>query len=182
MSKTLMLLLSLLFALSLNAQSTYKKNITVKPSMELQNYEHFKRLVLIADDPQVEYLDDFNFEWGFEYKLKVEVTKLTPELSDGTRYEYKRVKEVSKKKVADSTEFKLFIDPLVYYGRQMDEEGLVNESLIAVNDSTFLYFDEVEIEVPKALLEKFNKVRNSEHGKRGHFTYVNKKRIRLVKI
>jgi len=47
------------------------KTITVKPHMYTHNYEHFKRLVLDSPDSEAEYIDGFDFEWGYYYTLKV---------------------------------------------------------------------------------------------------------------
>lgn len=158
------------------------QTITIEPYLSLQNYEHFKRLVLNSNNSNVEHIDNFDFEWGFKYQLKVKVNELTSELSDGTKYEFSLDQLISKTKISDSTEFKLFIDPQVYYNNSGTEDEEINRSLKLISDCTYLYFDEVEIEVPKNLKDKFEKIASGKTGKVGKFVFINKKRIRLVSI
>ena len=154
------------------------KTIKVKPHMYTQNYEHFKRLVLDSPDSEAEYIDGFDFEWGYYYTLKVKEKKVGP-LSDGTRYDYSLLKVISKEKVADTVIFKMSIDPLRYYSI-LDEDGISNYTLNKLNDSTYLYMDKVEIEIPQKLQEFFIKKIDNEVGFRGNFKFINGKRIRLV--
>ena len=67
---------SLLFVLLciptiLFGQKISNKTITIEPYMYTQNYEHFKRLVLDSPDSEAEYIEGFDFEWGYYYTLKV---------------------------------------------------------------------------------------------------------------
>ena len=163
-------------------QNVSIQTITIEPYLSLQNYEHFKRLVLNSNNSEVEYIDNFKFEWGFKYQLKVKVTELITELSDGTKYEFALEKLISKTKISDSTEFKLFIDPHIYYHNLSTENEEIEHSLKSLNDSTYLYFDQVEIEVPEKLKDKFQKIATGKTGKVGKFLFVNKKRVRLISI
>ena len=52
-------------------QTVSDKIITIAPNLSFQNYEHFKRLTLNSPDSPIEYLDGFNFEWGYTYKVSV---------------------------------------------------------------------------------------------------------------
>lgn len=170
------------FPLFAIGQNVSIQTITIEPHLSLQNYEHFKRLVLNSTDSEVEYIEGFDFEWGFKYQLKVKVNELIPEMSDGTKYEFEIDQIISKTKISSSTEFKLFIDPQVYYNDYEAEDGEKNQSLKFLGNYTYLYFDEVEIEVPKKLKDKFQKIATGKIGKRGKFIFINKKRIRLVSI
>ena len=143
-----------------------------------QNYEHFKRLVLVSPDSEAEFIDGFDFEWGYYYALKVKEKKVGP-LSDGTRYDYSLLKIISKEKVADTVIFEMYIDPLRYYDK-LEEDGISNYTLSQLNDSTYLYMDKVEIEIPQKFLEFFRKKTDNEVGFRGNFKFVNRKRVRLV--
>ena len=163
------------------SQNVSYKTITLEPYLSFQNYEHFKRLVLNSNDPQVEYIENFDFEWGFKYQVKVKVTELIPELSDGTKYEFALDQLISKIKVLESTEFKLVIDPKFYYNDSESEDGK-NQSLKSLNDNTYLYLDEVEIEIPETLKEKFRTVASGKISRMGTFIFLNKKRIRLVSL
>ena len=123
--------------------------------MYTQNYEHFKRLVLDSPNSEAEYIDGFDFEWGYFYTLKVKEIYLG-ELPDGTNYEYSLLKVISKEKVSDTVRFRMSIDPLKYY-HKLEEENISNYTLSQLNDSTYLYMDQVEIEIPQNFLESFKK-------------------------
>jgi hypothetical protein len=185
MNYSLKLFSILFFSALLNLSSdqhVQQRIISVSPCLSFQRYEHFNRLVLQSSDSHAEFIDGFNFEWGYDYKLKVKETKIEPMLSDGTQYEYSLVKVVSKTKVPDSTEFRLFIDTNRYAYKLDSSEQALNITLKPINDSVYLYFDRVEIEVPDRLKEKFNKLVQGEISKIGFFHYVNGKRIRLTRL
>ena len=158
-------------------QDVFNKTITIEPQMYTQNYEHFKRLVLDSPDSEAEYIDGFDFEWGYFYTLKVKEIYIG-ELSDGTRYEYFLLKVISKEKVSDTAIFRMSIDPLRYYHKL--EEGVSNYTLNQLNDSTYFYMDQVEIEIPQNFQESFRKKKDNEINFRGNFKFVNRKRVRLV--
>ena len=161
-------------------QQVIIKTITLEPYMYTQNYEHFKRLVFESPDSEAEYIDGFDFEWGYYYTLRVKELEIG-QLSDGTRYEYSLLKVISKEKVSDTVIFRMFIDPLRYY-HKLEEDGISNYTLSQLNDSTYLYMDKVEIEIPHKFLEYFRKKTNNEIGFIGNFKFVNGKRIRLGSI
>lgn len=143
-----------------------------------QNYEHFKRLVLDSPDSEAEYIHGFDFEWGYDYTIKVKETEIGP-LSDGTNFEYSLVKIIKKEKVADIVNFLLVIDPLVRYTK-LDEDGIENYALKQINDSLYLYMNEVYIEIPKGLNHKFLDLVEKETGFLAKFNYLTNKKIRLL--
>lgn len=176
-------LFSLICSFIVQGQTISYQTINIEPNLSLQNYEHFKRLVLNSNDSEADFIADFNFEWGYHYKLKVKVIKLKSELSDGSRYDFILDKVISKTKVADSVEFYLTIDPsLYYYVPEEEKEKEMNKTLKTQNDSTYLYFDQVEIEVPENLRLKFKDVADGNSSRRGVFVFVNPKRIRLIRF
>ena len=146
--------------------------------MYTQNYEHFKRLVLDSPNSKAEYVVGFDFEWGYSYTLEVEEIYLG-QMSDGTNYEYTLLKVISKDKVADTVIFSMSISPLKYYNKSEDER-VNNYTLSQLNDSTYFYMDQVEIEIPNNFLESFLKKKENEINIRGKFKFINGKRIRLV--
>lgn len=168
------------FPALLFGQQTKIKEINIKPYMYTQNYEHFKRLVLDSPNSEAEYVDGFDFEWGYFYTLKVKEIYLG-ELPDGTNYEYSLLKEISKEKVSDTSIFFMSIDPLKYY-HKLEEKGISNYTLSQLNDSTYLYMDQLEIEIPQNFLESFIKKKENEINIRGDFEIINGKRIRLVRF
>ncbi|MFT5862505.1 MAG: hypothetical protein ACI828_001154, partial [Flavobacteriales bacterium] len=139
-------------------QTVTDRIITIDPNLSFQNYEHFKRLTLNSPDSPIEYLDGFNFEWGYTYKVSVRETKLRPTLSDGTEYDYVLNYIISKTKVPYATQFKLFLAPSRYYHKVDSSEQLMNITLRRIDDNTYLYFDKVEIEVPDNLKMIFNQI------------------------
>ncbi|MFT5778075.1 MAG: hypothetical protein ACI837_001023 [Crocinitomicaceae bacterium] len=173
----------LLFAVLISSyygigQEIESKTIRIEPHMSFQNYEHFKRLVLKSDFPEAEFIDGFTFEWGYAYELNVKVEKLKAELSDGTRYDFTLINEISRTKVPAETTFKLFLEADLYYSG--DEESVSNFKQI--NDSTYLYFDEIQIIVPTELASDFQKIVASETFKIGLFTFIDKNNILLTKL
>ncbi len=176
------LFFTLIFTSLLYGQKTTYKTITILPNMSFQNYEHFKKLTLNSLDSDVEHLNGFQFQWGYLYTLKVKETKLSSTLSDGTRYNYELVKVISKTKIADTSQFNLFLDGNLYYYKVDSSELASNQTLKPINDSTFLYLDEVEIEVPSYLLEAFRTIQAGNIKKLGTFIYINERRIRLIEL
>lgn len=161
-------------------QTTTKKTINIDPKLSFQNYEHFTRLTLSSPDSPAEYITDFDFEWGYEYKLSVFETKLEEELSDGTQYDFVLDKIISKTKMPDSTEFKLFLEANRYYYELPEDEQDMNAAFVPLEDGVYRYMDAVEIEVPKDLQEAFNLIIDDNKPRQGRFQYVNGKRIRLI--
>jgi hypothetical protein len=161
-------------------QDVFNKTITIEPQMYTQNYEHFKRLVLDSPDSEAEYIDGFDFEWGYSYTLSVKVKDIG-QLSDGTRYDYALLSVKSKVKVPDSVTFMMSVDPLKYYDKIQDDD-IDNYTLNQLCDSVYLYMDQVEIEVPDDLQESFQKKINNEVDFRGSFKFVTGRRIRLVRL
>ena len=76
--------------------------------------------------------------------------------------------------------FKLFLDSKRYYYQVDSSEIEMDKTFKVINDSTFLYFEEVEIEVPSFLKENFNEILKGKTRKVGNFVFVDEKRIRLV--
>ncbi len=177
-----MRLLFLIFLSTLQnalAQNMEIKTITVEPYMRTQNYEHFKRMVLNSSDSQAQYIVGFEFDWGYLYSLRVKQTTIGP-LSDGTMYDYSLIETISKTKVAYSTTFTMSVDPLRYYENQANITS--NNTLKILNDSTYLYMDLVELEIPQQEQSRFQA--NNDNGVSfvGDFRFVNERRIRLIQI
>jgi Domain of unknown function (DUF4377) len=171
-----------LLVMSSKGQSVSDKIITIEPYMSFQNYEHFKRLTLTSPDSHIDYLKGFNFAWGYSYQLSVSESKLDETLSDGTQYEYLFHTIISKTKVPDSTQFKLLIDPNRYYNEVDSSEKEMNLTLRQLKDGLYLYFNEVEIEIPDNLKTEFHQISLGKTAVMGQFIYVNERRIRLVHL
>lgn len=72
-----------LCSLFVQGQTTAERIVRIDAQLEHQNYEHFKRLVLSSPDSEVEYLEGFEFDWGYAYTVSVLETQLASPLSDG---------------------------------------------------------------------------------------------------
>tara|TARA_B100000809_G_scaffold255820_1_gene294917 strand:+ start:1497 stop:2042 length:546 start_codon:yes stop_codon:yes gene_type:complete len=178
--KLVLIHLIALLSISAFSQTVSNTTITIDPNLSFQNYEHFKRLTLNSPDSPIQYLDGFNFEWGYTYSVSVKETKLKFTLSDGKQYDYTLNHIISKTKVSDSTQFKLFLDPSRYYHQVDSTDQLENSTLKLIDDNTYTYFDKVEIEVPDNLKIVFNQIIEDKISRLGHFIFINDKRIRLV--
>ena len=73
----------------------------------------------------------------------------------------------------------LVIDPLVRYTK-LDEDGIENFSLKKTDTYEYLYMDEVYIEVPENLNQKFLDLVEKEMSFLAKFNYVSRKKIRLI--
>ena len=83
---------------------------------------------------------------------------------------------ISKEEVPDSVTFMMSIDPLRYYSK-LEENDIDHYTLSQLNDSTYLYMDKVDIQIPKKLQEYFIKKINNKIYFRVKFQFVNAKRI-----
>jgi hypothetical protein len=63
------------FCVSAFCQKTKERTISIEPYLSFQNYEHFKRLTLKSPDSEIESLEGFKFDWGYNYKIRVNETK-----------------------------------------------------------------------------------------------------------
>lgn len=177
--------LTLASFLILTSLSSFGQKVTdliveVDPYMSLQNYEHFKRLTIRSNTPKIDYINGFEFTWGYKYILRVQETERTEVLSDGTAFEYELKEVISMSKVAASNRFNLHLDPHRYYYPVEESEREMDETLKILTDSTFLYFEAVTIEIPAALRSDFDEIRQGNIGKTGQFIFVGKDRIRLI--
>jgi hypothetical protein len=180
--KSIAITLILFMTIFVYSQKIEFQTITINPYLSFQNYEHFKRLILSSPDSDVEYIEGFKFNWGYTYKLSIKRIKMESTLSDGTQFKYSLEKIITKTKEADTSQFTLYLDAKKYYHQVDSTEQEMNKALIPINDSTFLYFDSIEIEVPTSLIQEFQTIVESKTSKVGTFIYMNEKRIRLIKL
>lgn len=162
------------------SQKTSIETISVDPYLGFENYEHFTRLNLKSSNASASSIEGFEFEWGFFYKLKVKVTELRETLSDGTQYDFALEKVLSKTAAPDSFTFRLHLDPDRYYYELPPEEQYMNATFKATSDSTYSYFDKVEIVVPEEFRDRFKAFIAGDGGRNSNFKFDGKNRIRLV--
>ncbi len=172
--------LLILLSWSVCSQESRLITIRINPFLSFQNYEHFKRLTLSSPDVNVEYIDGFEFDWGYHYVVSLQETELESQLSDGTKYQYSLNSIVSKEKLPDSTQFKLFIDANRYYNIPMNDQLEDNATLLPLTDSSYLYFNQVIIEVPYQLKTEFKQILDGKTSKWGTFIFIDQNRIKLI--
>ena len=169
------ILLFLFFLLSIQAQAqTRIITVQVEPYKALSYGAFFKSLVIKTDVPGPDHIAGFDFTWGHRYTLKVKSHKLTAPPEDGSDTEYTLLRILKDEPAPADLEFDVALQNEVYLG-----PGEQTSSFEAVNDSTFRYFGEIEVEVPAALRPEFNKVLAGTD-RRGRFVLVDEQRIRLV--
>ena len=171
--------LMLLFSYSVTAQRVQEKTITISPFKKLENYEHFKRLVMHTGEAYINHIDGFEFEWGYTYELKVNETRLEPRLSDGTSARYTLKAIISKTPVNDSLTFRLFLSPDKYYHPSNYSDPADNSAFQKISERVYRYHDEVEIEIPEELETEFIHFLSSTQTRQGEFYYQGPNRIRI---
>ncbi len=171
--KPLHLLVFVLLSAHAHAQ-TRTITVQVEPYMTLSYGAFFKSLVIKTDVPGPEHITGFQFTWGHRYTLKVRSHKLRSPPQDGSDTEYTLLAVLKDEPAPAGTEFELALQNEVYLG-----PGEQASAFVAVNDSTFRYHEEIDVEVPAALRAEFNKVLAGTD-RRGRFVFVDERRIRLV--
>ena len=94
-----MLILTFFSVLAANAQDkTEVIEVSIEPYKSLTYGAFFKHLRLNSkDEPGIEFIEGFEFSWGYHYKLQVEKTTLEQPPMDGSSVVYKLKKIISKK-------------------------------------------------------------------------------------
>ncbi len=152
--------------------------VVVEPYKSVQFYEHFKRMILITEPVGIEHIENFEFEWGYRYTLKVESEELDSWLSDGTTHDYKLKEIISKERMDSTYEFSLLLDYHRYYYDEGDTS--MDYTLKRESDSNFVYFEEVQMEIPIKWMDTFKALKTAENGRRAHFVFLKPDHLRLV--
>ncbi|MFT4754639.1 MAG: hypothetical protein ACI85Q_002199 [Salibacteraceae bacterium] len=168
--------LLLFFSMAGMTQDIYTEmEITILPYKQVTNGAFYKVIVLSSPECAVEYLSDFEYQWGFSYKLRVMEVRLEHPLSDASSCEYQLLQVISKTAVAEDFSFKMRLSRDLYLGNGTDQ---VN-NFTYINDSTYRYMDEVNIEYSKDKATILNDVIQKNKYVKGSFEFVNTHTIRL---
>lgn len=154
--------------------------VTISSYKIVQNYEHFKRFVLHSNRPQVEFIEGFEYEWGYNYTIQIKEIEISPRLTDGTSFRHQLVKVISKTPVSNDFKFQLFLDGRRYYQEESGDDEQMNASLQPIDTDTYLYMDELIIEVPIELKEVFLAIVEGKNKQKGTFIFVGTSRVKLV--
>lgn len=171
--KPLHLLVFVLLSANAHAQ-TKTITVQVEPYKRLSYGAFYKSLVITTDVPGPEHIAGFQFTWGHRYTLKVRSHKLKSPPQDGSDTEYTLLAVLKDEPAPAGLKFELALQKDMYLG-----PGEQASAFVAVNDSTFRYLEEIEVEVPAALRAEFNTVLAGTD-RRGRFVFVDERRIRLV--
>tara|TARA_R110002072_G_scaffold281965_2_gene444650 strand:- start:23543 stop:24085 length:543 start_codon:yes stop_codon:yes gene_type:complete len=143
--------------------------ITIKPYKHTTNGAFHTFLALTCSDRGVEFIDEFDFEWGFSYELKVKRTRLAQPMEDAGDTDYQLIKVISKKATPDSTIFKVHLTGWVQLAPNIKDD---NGAFIFNNDGTCTYLSEMTFNYPRELEEKLKTLNKSEGYIRGTFMFL----------
>jgi hypothetical protein len=154
------------------------KEITVKlePYKSVTNGAFFQVITLKSNNCYVEYLDGFDFEWGYTYQIKLKETHLKNPPADGSSISYELIEVISKTKVPESYQFNLLITRDLYLGPGNEQTN----NLQFINDSTYRYMDEINIIYDHSQEHFFDKVLSDNQSKKGTFIFIDTQHIRLL--
>ena len=154
--------------------------VTVEPYKGLSYGAFFKDLDLRCSDRSAEYIQDFEFEWGYHYVLQVEKTHLAQPPMDASSVTFKLKKVISKTPVEKGYTFQITLENEFDLGPPDQEELRV--TLTQQSENVFRYFNEIDIIVPSELYAKFSKVLYQNASRKGTFEFAPDGRIKLIKI
>lgn len=149
---------------------------TIDPYKTVTNGAFFQVITLHSKDCSVEYLQDFDFEWGYSYNVTLKETQLENPPEDGSCMKYDLLSVNSKTKAPNDFVFGLLITKNLYLGSG-DEQV---ENLVLINDSTYRYMDEINILFTPEQQKHFDLVRNKNHYLRAKFVFDQPGYIRMV--
>lgn len=136
-----------------------------------------KILTLKSSDSGAEFIQGVNFEWGYFYKLKIKSHKLKILPQDGSKTDNIPIKINSRTKVPDDYQFKMMLD-MKRYPDLVDTFA----NFKTINDSTYNYFDKIEIEVASTLKNAFKKSIIKELERYGSFVFISPAKVKLIKL
>ena len=172
-------LLSLLFASFLNiihAQDVSREiETTILPYKKVTNGAFYQVITLSSPDCYVEYLEGFDYEWGYEYRVKLKETTLANPPEDGSSIEYKLLEVISKTAIPEDYTFPLLLSRDLYLGHGPDQVS----NFKYVNDSTYLYMDEINIQYGKEKESLFDQILTNNKVVKAQFEFIDSKTIRM---
>jgi hypothetical protein len=169
-------LLLLLFVGLFNASFAQEKNkvdkikVTVEPYKRPTNGAFYTFLALKCSDRGVDYIDGFDFQWGYIYELELKRTKLAQPLVDAGDTDYHLIKIISKKAVTDSTTFITHLVGWVQLAPNLEEDS---GAFTFNNDGTCTYLDEMTFKYPNEMEGKLKALNKAKGYKKGTFIFLN---------
>jgi len=167
MKKTLLFLLLFSTLGFTQKDISTKIELKVEPYMQLSYGAFFKLLTLKTNHPAVDFVEGFDFQWGYSYTLKVIETTLANPPMDGSSKHYKLVKVISKEKAPENYQFQLRTENSFYLGNGPEQESTLKK----YNDSTYRYFNQINIFVPTKLQKEFSEIIENDRNRSGLFRF-----------
>lgn len=177
----------LLIAFNLSAYSQEIDNITsqkedivsnqtiiIEPYKQLSNGAFFMDLTLVSDNPYVDYIEGFDFEWGYRYQLIVRETILANPPEDVSDRTFELIEVVLQTPAREEFEMILFNE---FY---LSEP--TGESLSKIKAGLYRYHDKIEFKVPPKLRAEFDRKMNKKMFCKGYFCFDKHGEINLVSI
>lgn len=150
--------------------------VDIEPYKSLSYGAFFKSLTLVSpQEPGLEYVNGFEFEWGYHYNLIVKKTKLENPPMDAGDTEYQLVRVVSKDEAAPDYTFRMSLEKEVYLG-----PGEPTDSYIVTEAGLENYFDEINILMTGDQKKRALKVLDKDGPFKGTFAFDEPGFIRLV--
>ncbi|MBL6657061.1 MAG: DUF4377 domain-containing protein [Flavobacteriales bacterium] len=148
--------------------------IIIEPYMKLSNGAFFMDLTLVSDNPYVDYVKGFDFEWGNRYQLKVKETIFAYPPQDVSDREFELLEVILQKPSLEKFEMILINE---FY---LSEP--VGESISKIKTGQYSYHNKMEFKVPPKLRAEFNRKMKNKIFCKGHFVFDKQGKINLVKI
>ena len=158
-------------------QNIQIKTITVEPYLRLLNDAYFKNLSIKSPEVDADFIEGFKFKWGNRYVIKVKIEQLKDPPQDVSSIKYTLIKVISKTAVSKIYQFNMRLEKDLYLGI-----GEQENTFKYVNDSTYNYFDKIDIEIPITLKNEFIKIIDEGINRTGVFTFINETKIRLINL
>ena len=155
-----------------------KITVTIEPYKHATNGAFHTFLALTCSDRGVEYIDGFDFEWGYFYELELKRTKLAQPMVDAGDTDYHLIKIISKKAVADSTTFKTHLKGWVQLTANIKED---TGAFTFNNDGTCTYLGEMTFNYANEFEEKLRALNKATGYKKGTFMFL-KGEIHLISL
>jgi hypothetical protein len=148
--------------------------IIVEPYMQLSNGAFFTSLTLVSDNPYVEYINGFEFEWGYRYQLRVKETIYANPPQDASDRAFELVEVVLQ--TLSSKPFKMILLNEFYLSKPK------GESVIKIKTGLYRYHDEMEFKVPPMLRAEFDRKMKNKTFCKGYFDFDDDGKIKLLKL
>ena len=151
-----------------------EKTIIIEPYLQLTNGAFFTSLTLVSDNPYVDYVKGFDFNWGIRYQLKVKERIFAMPPEDMSDREFELMEVLLQTPAKDNFEMILINE---FYLSEPTEE-----SITKLKKGWYRYHNEMEFKVPPKLRAEFDRKMKKKSYCRGHFGFDKDDNIILLKI